>query len=43
MQQIGEAMEMINKGATETAIGTSQTKVGTEQLNKAALVLKRIV
>jgi methyl-accepting chemotaxis protein len=43
MQQIVEAMETINKGAKETASGIGQTKLGTEQLNGAALVLKRIV
>ncbi|HEY9666630.1 MAG TPA: methyl-accepting chemotaxis protein [Coleofasciculaceae cyanobacterium] len=43
MQQIVEAMETVNKGAKETASGIGQTKLGTEQLNEAALVLKRIV
>jgi len=43
MQQIIEAMETINRGAKETASGISQTKSGTDQLNEAALVLKRIV
>jgi len=43
MQQIVEAMETINKGAKETASGIGQTKLGTEQLNDAAMVLKRIV
>ncbi len=43
LQQVVEAMETINRGAKETASGISQTKVGTDQLNEAALVLKRIV
>ncbi|HEY9725526.1 MAG TPA: methyl-accepting chemotaxis protein [Chroococcales cyanobacterium] len=43
MQQVVEAMETINKGAKETASGIGQTKIGTSQLNDAALVLKRIV
>ncbi|HEY9603244.1 MAG TPA: methyl-accepting chemotaxis protein [Allocoleopsis sp.] len=43
MQQVVEAMETINKGAKETASGIGQTKIGTSQLNEAALVLKRIV
>lgn len=43
MQQIVEAMDTINKGAKETADGISQTKLGTEELNEAALVLKRKV
>jgi methyl-accepting chemotaxis protein len=42
MQQIVEAMDTINKGAKATASGISQTKIGTGQLNEAALVLKRI-
>jgi methyl-accepting chemotaxis protein len=36
-------MEAINKGAKETASGISQSKEGTQQLNEAALVLKRMV
>jgi CHASE3 domain sensor protein len=43
IQQVVEAMDVINKGAKETAAGLTQTKVGTEQLNQAALVLKAIV
>jgi methyl-accepting chemotaxis protein len=43
IQQVVEAMEAINKGAKETASGISQSKEGTQQLNEAALVLKRMV
>lgn len=43
IQQVVEAMEAINNGAKETASGISQSKVGTQQLNEAALVLKRMV
>lgn len=43
IQQVVQAMEAINKGARETATGISQTRVGTQQLNKAALALKEIV
>ncbi len=43
IQQVVEAMEAINKGAKETATGISQTRVGTEELNKAALVLMQMV
>ncbi len=43
IQQVVEAMEAINKGAKETAIGISQTRVGTDELNKAALALIRMV
>lgn len=43
IQQVVRAMEVINKGAKETATGLSQTKIGTHQLNEAALDLKRMV
>jgi methyl-accepting chemotaxis protein len=42
IQQVVQAMEVINQGAKETAAGLTQTKVGTEQLNHAALVLKEM-
>jgi len=43
IQQVVQAMDSINKGARETASGISQTRIGTQQLNKAALNLKQIV
>jgi methyl-accepting chemotaxis protein len=43
IQQVVQAMDVINKGARETAVGISQTRVGTQQLNKAALELKQMV
>jgi methyl-accepting chemotaxis protein len=43
IQQVVEAMNNINKGAKETATGISQTRSGTEQLNKAARTLKQMV
>ncbi|MCA1994990.1 MAG: methyl-accepting chemotaxis protein [Coleofasciculus sp. S288] len=43
MQQVIEAMETINRGAKETASGIGQTRLGTEQMNEAAIVLKRMV
>lgn len=42
IQQVVQAMEVINQGAKETAAGLTQTKVGTEQLNHAALILKEM-
>ncbi|KKJ00076.1 hypothetical protein PROH_10005 [Prochlorothrix hollandica PCC 9006 = CALU 1027] len=36
IQQVVEAMGMLNAGAKETAMGLGQTRVGTEQLNEAA-------
>jgi methyl-accepting chemotaxis protein len=43
IQQVVQAMDAINKGAKETASGISQTKVGTQQLNEAALTLEQKV
>jgi methyl-accepting chemotaxis protein len=43
IQQVVEAMNAINKGAKESAVGISQTRSGTEQLNKAARSLKQMV
>ncbi len=43
IQQVVEAMNNINKGAKEAATGISQTRWGTEQLNKAARILKQMV
>ncbi len=43
IQQVVDAMEVIDRGAKETATGLNQSKVGTEQLNDAALVLQQMV
>ena len=43
IQQVVDAMEVINRGARETASGLNQSKAGTEQLNEAALGLKQIM
>ncbi|MEM8614301.1 MAG: methyl-accepting chemotaxis protein [Cyanobacteria bacterium P01_H01_bin.105] len=43
IQQVVDAMELINRGAKETAGGLNQTKVGTEQLNDAALDLEKMI
>ena len=43
VQQVVDAMNMLNQGATETACGISQTKTGTLRLNEAALNLQAVV
>lgn len=43
IQQVVEAMDCINNGAKETVNGISQTKLGMQQLNQAALSLKTMV
>lgn len=43
IQQVVDAMNALNAGAQQTATGITQTKVGTQQLNDAALNLKAIV
>ena len=43
IQQVVDAMEVINRGTKETASGLTQTKVGTERLNEAAIGLKQVV
>ncbi|MFG6101023.1 methyl-accepting chemotaxis protein [Leptothoe sp. EHU-05/26/07-4] len=43
IKQVVHAMELINRGAQETAGGLNQTKVGTDQLNEAALDLEKII
>jgi methyl-accepting chemotaxis protein len=43
IQQVVQAMDAINKGARETAIGIGQTRIGTQQLNRAAIELKQMV
>jgi methyl-accepting chemotaxis protein len=42
IQQVVQAIEVINQGAQETAIGISQTRAGAQQLNEIALELKRL-
>ena len=43
IQQVVEAMNALNLSAQETAGGISQTRIGTQKLNEAALELKAIV
>ena len=43
IQQVVDAMEIINRGAKETATGLGQSKAGTQLLNEAAVDLKNIV
>ncbi|MEG4984173.1 methyl-accepting chemotaxis protein [Microcoleus sp. BR0-C5] len=43
IEQVVDAMNVLNKGATETASGITQSRVGTQTLNKAALNLKSLV
>ena len=43
IQQVIEAMNALNQGAKETASGITQTKIGTQNLNEAAIQLKTLV
>ncbi|NJL36822.1 MAG: methyl-accepting chemotaxis protein [Leptolyngbyaceae cyanobacterium SM1_4_3] len=43
IQQVVQAMDVINKGAKETAVGINQTKMGTQQLTEVAMKLKQTV
>ena len=43
IEQVVDAMNDLNKGAAETASGITQSRVGTQTLNKAALNLKSLV
>ncbi|MEG4205959.1 methyl-accepting chemotaxis protein [Microcoleus sp. Pol7_A1] len=43
IEQVVDAMNVLNKGAAETASGITQSRVGTQTLNKAALNLKSVV
>lgn len=43
IRQVVDAMESINRGAKETVTGLGETRMGTQQLNQAALVLKEII
>lgn len=42
-QQIVEAMNSINQGTSQTALGLNQTKVSTKRLNEGAEVLTRLL
>jgi len=43
IEQVVDAMNSLNQAAAQTASGISQTKVGTQKLNEAALELKAVV
>jgi methyl-accepting chemotaxis protein len=43
IEQVVEAMNSLNQAAAQTASGITQTKVGTQKLNEAALDLKAII
>lgn len=43
IQQVVDAMMVINQGASQSASGISQTRVSTRQLSEAALTLKAVV
>ncbi|MEG4804390.1 methyl-accepting chemotaxis protein [Microcoleus sp. ARI1-B5] len=43
IEQVVEAMNSLNQAAVQTACGITQTKVGTQRLNEAALDLKAVV
>ncbi len=43
IQQVVQAMDTINRGAKETAIGINQTKLDTQQLYEISLQLKQMV
>ena len=43
IQQVVEAMNALNRGAQETASGMTQTRLGTHNLNEAAINLKSLV
>lgn len=43
IEQVVDAMNVLNKGAAETASGITQSRIGTQTLNKAALNLKSLV
>ncbi|MEG4231244.1 methyl-accepting chemotaxis protein [Microcoleus sp. Pol11C3] len=43
IQQVGDAMNSLNQGASQTVSGITQVKIGTQKLNEAALNLKSVV
>jgi methyl-accepting chemotaxis protein len=43
IDQVVDAMNALNKGAAEAAIGITQSRIGTQKLNQAALNLRYVV
>lgn len=43
IEQVVDAMNALNKGAAETASGITQSRIGTQKLNQAALNLRYVV
>jgi len=43
IEQVVDAMNALNKGAAEAASGITQTRIGTQKLNQAALNLRYVV
>ncbi|MEG4631242.1 methyl-accepting chemotaxis protein [Microcoleus sp. AR_TQ3_B6] len=43
IEQVVDAMNALNKGAGETAIGITQSRIGTQKLNQAALNLRYVL
>ena len=43
IEQVVDAMNALNKGAAEAAIGITQSRIGTQKLNQAALNLRYVV
>ena len=43
IEQVVDAMNSLNKGAAEAAIGITQSRIGTQKLNQAALNLRYVV
>ena len=43
IEQVVDAMNALNKGAGEAAIGITQSRIGTQKLNQAALNLRYVV
>ncbi len=43
IEQVVDAMNVLNKGAMETASGITQSRIGTQKLNQAALNLRSVV
>jgi methyl-accepting chemotaxis protein len=43
IEQVVDAMNALNKGAAEAASGITQSRIGTQKLNQAALNLRYVV
>jgi methyl-accepting chemotaxis protein len=43
IEQVVDAMNALNKGAGETASGITQSRIGTQKLNQAALNLRYVL